>query len=922
MTLERLFSCVFNMSLTASVVILLVLLLRLVLRKAPKVFSYALWGVVLFRLLCPVSFSSGLSVLGWLSVPAQQTAGSEHTTSIQYVAPESDEHSELPLSPFEPSPAQLPQEDSVPIEAPPMVKSSPDFRTIAPWVWLAGVTGLGLYSLWSYLRLRKQLVGACLLKDNVYLSDYIPSAFVVGLVRPRIYLPSSLTDREQQYIICHEQYHLHRGDHWIKLLSFAALCLHWFNPLVWLAFVLSTSDMEMSCDEGVIRKMGTEIRADYSASLLRMSMGQRARIGMPLAFGEGSTKSRIYNLARYKKPALWVLTAAAGILLVAVVCLTANPRAKVSALPTALTCQIQREPVEEIEPSAPEVLELNFHPADSTAEAILEPFADLLASDECRVIFTTEDPKVDTLTLTEEYTLSTDGSGKVETRTISLQRDENQQFVFLPIHRTPDREEEAFYTIPAKDGTYTFHVSFPAETDYDQHQISYALPEDIAGTVTFSLPKDITLREVSAQEPNQPPVMLLFRKDTQVGSLELHPLGSTNFSDLVKLDVETLPMPIFASVAAANHCAYVDYAVAATHGLSGAVANARYLWQDLNDIDHDDSAANLPTQGTDCILAYQWDALPWFVQLNLEKDALSEAQNKALTESLRIQGTTANGQPLYNAQMPNVVGTSAADAMDTLSALGLFVQREGGKGFVTNQSIDSGKTICAGQEVILTCDNDPTASQGEPLYGALPTEQKAGKVTISEMPTFAPEQMETANALIATALEEERANMEIDLSDPNVLNPLPVGIFSLAFEDHAFSNLNFTLLLPEQEALQEKRFYVSESGIILPEAAVTVPKSLLSGQTIPLSSLTSVLTTLSDPAFCAQTGISEAATVQISYNGLVSALPKQPTPQDYVIFFWDLMPLPDLQTSFDGPYYFFTINTAPDAPPLRIYCTS
>lgn len=313
---------VFNMSVTASAVIVFVLLARLLLRKAPKIFSYALWAVVLFRLLCPVSVTAGFSLLGLLDTPV--TATTPHTSAASYI-PRDVVHApevELPLPGVTPAVSEaLPQGEEQtaadPLEAP---------VALASLVWLAGIGILAAYSAVSLLRLRRRLVGAVPLKERVYLADHIDSPFVMGLLRPRIYLPSSLSEREQGYIILHERHHIRRGDHIIKALAFLALCVHWFNPLVWAAFVLSAKDMEMSCDEAVVKQLGEGIRADYSASLLSLATGRRIIAGTPLAFGEGDTKSRIRNLLSWKRPKVWITVLAAAVCVVIVAACAANPR--------------------------------------------------------------------------------------------------------------------------------------------------------------------------------------------------------------------------------------------------------------------------------------------------------------------------------------------------------------------------------------------------------------------------------------------------------------------------------------------------------------------------------------------------------------------------------------------------------------------
>ena len=315
-----------NMSLTASVAIVLVTLLRLLLKKAPKVISYALWGVVLFRLLCPVSIGSDFSVYNLFDTPTEESGTA--TSIIEYV-PSNIVHTEYPAVAL-PVPGisdaineTLPQGEEQ-LRADPL--EGPIF--IATYVWMAGVLAMVIYSIVSYIRLRRKLSVVIPLRDNIFIADDIKSPFVVGLFRPKIYLPCNLGDKEQEYIILHEQHHIKRLDHVMKALAFLALAIHWFNPLVWVAFVLASKDMEMSCDEAVIRKVGGDVRADYSASLLTLATGRHIIAGTPLAFGEGDTKGRINNLSKWKKPAVWVVLLAVLACAILAIGLLTNPAAE------------------------------------------------------------------------------------------------------------------------------------------------------------------------------------------------------------------------------------------------------------------------------------------------------------------------------------------------------------------------------------------------------------------------------------------------------------------------------------------------------------------------------------------------------------------------------------------------------------------
>ena len=296
--MSNLFSQVLNMSMTGSVVILLVMLARLILKRAPKIYSYALWSVVLFRLLCPVAFTAPVSVLNALGPEVQEA--SESTSVVYFLPAEVSQDSDFSFVPAENQSGT----DSVQVGE--SEHTHLDLMMVVSYVWIVGSGIMILYSVIQYIRLRLKLVGAMAYRGNVYRADYIDTPFVMGIFSPKIYLPSDVPMNERKYIIAHERHHIRRCDHIIKLLAYFALCVHWFNPLAWAAFILAGKDMEMSCDEAVIRKMGSQIRADYSASLLRLATHKKIIAGMPLAFGEGDTKGRVMNMAKWKKPKLWV----------------------------------------------------------------------------------------------------------------------------------------------------------------------------------------------------------------------------------------------------------------------------------------------------------------------------------------------------------------------------------------------------------------------------------------------------------------------------------------------------------------------------------------------------------------------------------------------------------------------------------------
>ncbi len=329
--LERIFIEVLNMSLTAAVVIIAVLIARILLRKMPHIISYAMWAVVLFRLLCPVSFSMGLSILGVLQ--NDSSVGGR----MEYIRQDVG---------FREDPQARPTVDA---EDPPLADDEPqyggDIRHTASRIWLLGVITLLIYSAFCTVRLFKRLRQARHVRDNIYRVPGGGTPFVCGIIRPRIYCPESVDIERSDYIILHEQTHIRRGDHIFRLLACLALCLHWFNPLVWIAFFISERDMEMSCDEAVLRKAGAAVKKDYSASLLALSTGQGGVGGAPLAFGEKEPEGRIKNILRYKKPAAILFITASVFCAILAVLLIANPRREESEQGTASQENVPQENV-------------------------------------------------------------------------------------------------------------------------------------------------------------------------------------------------------------------------------------------------------------------------------------------------------------------------------------------------------------------------------------------------------------------------------------------------------------------------------------------------------------------------------------------------------------------------------------------------
>lgn len=294
--MEMIFAKVLRMSMTASIVIVVVCLARLILRKAPKKASYLLWAVVLFRLLCPLSIPSPISFL-----PQETTAQTVVSRWSDTVNTEIHQNS-LPVITFSESISEtIPTKESVSISPSAANKTVEAALPPAVVLWISGMGCFGIYSLISLRTLRQKIGVPVRFRNNIYYGDTIRSPFILGIVIPKIYLPTNLLESEQEYIIAHEEYHIRHADHLVKLLFFAALCIHWFNPMVWLAFCLFNQDMEMRCDEAIVSKMGSEKRADYCDSLLNLAVRTQIPAGFPLSFGGSNTMHRIKNLAITKK---------------------------------------------------------------------------------------------------------------------------------------------------------------------------------------------------------------------------------------------------------------------------------------------------------------------------------------------------------------------------------------------------------------------------------------------------------------------------------------------------------------------------------------------------------------------------------------------------------------------------------------------
>ena len=313
--MSEVFLKIVNMSIAASWLALAVLILRLVLKKAPKWVGVLLWGIVAVRLICPFSIESALSL-----IPSAETVSPE---IMMDWTPEI--HTGVPVinSALNPVISEV-------FAPEPWASANPlqILIPVASVMWLFGIGGLLLYAAISYWQLRRKVKTAVMLKGNIFQSEAVASPFVLGIIKPKIYLPFRMEEQSVAHVIAHEQAHIRRKDHWWKPVGFLLLAIHWFNPLMWAAYMLLCRDIELACDEKVIKELGNAERADYSQSLLECSVDRRRISVCPLAFGEVGVKDRVKSVLHYKKPAFWIIILSIIVCAAVAVCFLTDPKRK------------------------------------------------------------------------------------------------------------------------------------------------------------------------------------------------------------------------------------------------------------------------------------------------------------------------------------------------------------------------------------------------------------------------------------------------------------------------------------------------------------------------------------------------------------------------------------------------------------------
>lgn len=683
--MNGLFLAILKMSLAASFVIVDVCILRLVFSRAPKWITLLLWGVVGLRLVLPVTlgdlFAATAPETNAVGIMSDEVGSGEISTdlpldNLQTTDIGTDENNvdlfliDNRVNNFLDSKYQ----ESI------SAQSELQLFDLLSFIWLCGIIILLIYTIVRYVNLRQKICTAVPIYDNIYQSENISSSFILGIVKPKIYLPFGVGKQELDYIVSHEKAHIRRGDHIIKPLALAITVAHWFNPLVWLAFVLLSRDIELDCDERVISKLDSNSRADYTAALLKCSLPKNRAAGL-LSFGEVGVKRRVRAVMLYKKPTLPLVCFALIIAAILAVCLMSYPSGRMNRLPNGDMPVIaggDRQPSDETDDSQSNVgdddrPQLTKASADETIARILASLT--INSDNTisvsipEILPISDDGKTELyLMLSAEFT--TDGAHTIERLLDYASGWTGGEELLLPIDMTIGELSGvtlgAFYMTHIDDtsddanasddnvaagnlmqifanGSLTADPPFTYDQPlgYTQPKVeidevdglthlTYTMTDSSRVSLSLSLPEDIEFASAGDLRLD------LMRSGENIGSITLYPLATTAPQDLATVDTaaDSLPMQIFATVALSNHAGYDEYTVRKSTG-SSAVATAQYIWQDLSEAAGD--AASIPWQEQGCILAYDWNICDYFVEIKLEDEIFDQSALEALADSLILE---------------------------------------------------------------------------------------------------------------------------------------------------------------------------------------------------------------------------------------------------------------------------------------------
>ncbi len=664
-----------NMSIAGAFISVVIMLLRVPLKKAPRKYSYMLWSILGIRLLCPFSFSSALSLFNLFRT---ETDGGRMSfeAARNIAAPV--------MIPAAPAAADIPAASHNLHQAAEQTQTADLLPFILFAVWAAGAAALAMYNIAALARLKKRISGAVNIGENIYECSAISNAFVLGIFRPKIYVPTALSDKERGFIISHERTHISRFDCVIKPIALIALCVHWFNPLMWLSFFLMVRDMEISCDERAVRGFDAEARRDYASALLNMSLRQnRLTSGGILAFGESGIKQRIKNVLSPRKPALWITIAAAAVIIVAAVCLLTNSdNSKPEQESNSQTTSSDNAEIQTAEPQKPDNSEPESNPAVSEPVSLTIPepeAAPMLTPENAQaavhellstfMLTNADGDIVAVFTMPEKIPADPEGKTKL---TISLDADyslgggtfENKRFfdwetglesgktyrvelgsqlssekalqsVMLRAAFMTEVEENAFREY------YADYISMSEPFEFDtepnaaakvtisnsgsEYTFDYRLAYD-SFVVKLDLPEGMTAEitkqgDFEAFSPGSYRISLM-RDGAEAGRIEEFGFGTVDKESLESVDPasDNIPMQIYSPVALSNMIDYHNGYKVVKSGGTGSTAVCFPV--------RDDEVISK------CVMMFDYEVAPYFIMISLDPGSISDDDLIKIAESI------------------------------------------------------------------------------------------------------------------------------------------------------------------------------------------------------------------------------------------------------------------------------------------------
>lgn len=654
-----------NMSVSGAFIAVVIMLLRIPLKKAPRRYSYMLWAILGVRLLCPFSLPSPVSLFNLLST---ETTEGRMTFNITDTAPTAIN---TPVNAAAPSAAQdFPQQAATPAD---------QTLPVLFWIWAAGAAIFAVYMLISVIQIHSRISRARHISENIYECDGLPTAFVMGIIRPRIYLPSGISGKDRDFIIAHEKTHIRRLDFLVKPLAMLALGIHWFNPLVWVSFFLMVRDMEISCDERAVRDLSVESRKEYASALLNMSIRQNRLTGV-LAFGESSIKQRIKNVLSPKKPTLWISVAAVILIAVAAVCLLTNSN-KQPESPSS-DASVSSEEVSTAEPAADnsddtradtaeavQTTEVTPRPTENSqpvldesnaveaVNAVLNSFrAERTGSGSLAVSLAVPeqlpaDPAGKTQlyitvgadyylgegTYSHERLLERQGFAPGETWTGEIMTPDDtrelQGVTVRAAYMTADDDDPkvfteyyADYIQPSAeallDGTYNNSSTRVEITD---STLRYYFSGNEWSVKLGYLPEGLTLIAGAEQSAGIPEVSVL-KNGKQAGTLNMYLFGTTQPDELAQIDTssDNFPMQIYSPIGLSSMVDNSNGYRVITSTSTGSNAVAHPLLKDNTEMQ--------------AVYAFDYSQTPYFLVISLDSGTVTEAELESIARDIQITG--------------------------------------------------------------------------------------------------------------------------------------------------------------------------------------------------------------------------------------------------------------------------------------------